>query len=77
MLTSVLNSKTAINVNIQIIRVFTKIREVLMDNINLKVEIEEIKKKLNNNDNNVELLFNYLDELMDKKENTSERPKIG
>jgi hypothetical protein len=77
MLTSVLNSKTAINVNIQIIRVFTKIREVLMDNINLKVEIEEIKKKLNNNDNNVELLFNYHDELMDKKENTSERPKIG
>lgn len=46
MLSSVLNSPTAIKVNIQIIRVFTKVREVLSDNLNIKLEIEEIKKKL-------------------------------
>ena len=61
MLTSVLNSKTAINVNIQIIRVFTKIREVLVDTLNLKLEIENIKKKLTNHDKNIELVFSYLD----------------
>ena len=61
MLTSVLNSKTAINVNIQIIRVFTKIREVLIDTLNLKLEIENIKKKLTNHDKNIELVFSYLD----------------
>ena len=77
MLTSILNSKTAIIVNIQIIRVFTKIREVLVDTLNLKIEIDNIKKKLNNHDKNIELVFSYLDEMMDKKENTVERTTIG
>ncbi|WP_353168257.1 ORF6N domain-containing protein [Flavobacterium sp.] len=77
MLSSVLNSATAIKINIQIIRVFTKIREVVTDTINLKLEIEEIRKKLNNHDKNIELVFNYLDELMEKQENTEPRKKIG
>ena len=77
MLTSILNSKTAIIVNIQIIRVFTKIREVLVDTLNLKIELDNIKKKLNNHDKNIELVFSYLDEMMDKKENIIERTKIG
>ena len=77
MLSSVLNSPTAIKVNIQIIRVFTKIREMLTDTLSLKLEIEEIKKKLSNHTQNIELVFNYLDELIDKKENTEPRNKIG
>ncbi|MEK6154541.1 ORF6N domain-containing protein [Flavobacteriaceae bacterium 3-367] len=68
MLSSVLNSKKSIAVNIQIMRVFTKLREMLMDNLNLKLEIEEIKKKLSNQSKNIELVFNYLDELIEKKE---------
>ena len=77
MLSSVLNSPTAIKVNIQIIRVFTKIREMLTDTLSLKLEIEEIKKKLSNHTQNIELVFNYLDKLIDKKENTEPRNKIG
>jgi hypothetical protein len=77
MLSSVLNSPTAIKVNIQIIRVFTKMREMLTDTLSLKLEIEEIKKKLSNHTQNIELVFNYLDELIDKKENTEPRNKIG
>lgn len=76
MLSSVLNSQTAIKMNIQIIRVFTKIRETLSDNLNIKLEIEEIKKKLSNHSKNIELVFHYLDELMEKKDN-KERPQIG
>ncbi len=67
MLSSVLNTDRAIAVNIRIIRVFTKIREMLTDNLSLKLEIEEIKKKLSNHSKNIELVFNYLDELIDKK----------
>lgn len=67
MLSSVLNSSTAIKVNIQIIRVFTKIRQVLTDTMSMKLEIEEIKKKLSNQNQNIELVFSYLDELMGKK----------
>ena len=39
--------------------------------------IVEIRKKLNNHDKNIELVFNYLDELMEKQENTEPRKKIG
>jgi len=77
MLSSVLSSPTAIKVNIQIIRVFTKIRQVLTDTMSIKLEIEEIKKKLSNQNQNIELVFNYLDELMDKKENAEPRKSIG
>ena len=77
MLSSVLNSPSAIKVNIQIIRVFTKIREVLTENLNVKLEIEHIKKKLINHDKNIELVFSYLDEMMEKQENPIERNRIG
>lgn len=83
MLSSVLNSDRAIAVNIKIIRIFIKIREVLTDNLSLKLEIEDIKKKLNNQDKNIELVFSYLDELLERKEDAEtsstqeERTQIG
>ena len=45
MLSSVLNSKRAIQVNIQIIRTFTKLRHALLDNENLRKELEELKQR--------------------------------
>lgn len=77
MLSSVLNSPTAIKVNIQIIRVFTKLRQSLTDTLHLKVEIEQIKKKLVNQGKNIELVFDYLDELLERKEEEKPRPRIG
>ena len=77
MLSSVLRSKKAIQVNIQIMMVFTKVREMLVDTLNLKLDIEEIKKKLANQDKNIELVFYYLDELIEKQENPEPRRQIG
>jgi hypothetical protein len=77
MLSIVLNSDSAIAVNIKIIRIFKKMRALLADNLNLRLEIEEIKKKVTNQSKNIELVFSYLDELIDKKENKIERTKIG
>ena len=77
MLSSVLNSPTAIKVNIQIIRVFTRMREMLTDTLNIKLDIEEIKKKLSHQNKNIELVFTFLDELIEKKENQRKRQKIG
>ena len=77
MLASVLNSEKAVETSIRIIEVFVLIREILTDNLSAKLEIEEIKKKLTNQDKNIELVFSYLDELMDKQENPSIRTKIG
>lgn len=77
MLSCVLNSERAININIQIVRIFTKIREILTDTLSLKLDIEDIKKKLENQDKNIELVFTYLDELMEKQENPKPRKQIG
>lgn len=77
MLSSVLRSKKAIQVNIQIMLVFTKVREMLVDTLSLRLDIEVIKKKLENQDKNIELVFNYLDELMEKQENPKPRKQIG
>lgn len=77
MLSSILNSSRAIKVNIQIIRIFTRIRQMFIDNTELRLEIEKIKNKLDNNTQNIELVFQYLDELVEKKEETKSRKRIG
>ena len=77
MLSSVLKSDKAIQTNIQIMRIFTKVREMLLDTTEIKVDILQIQKKLENHDKNIELVFSYLDELTEKKEDGNERVKIG
>ncbi|CAD0006275.1 ORF6N domain-containing protein [Flavobacterium salmonis] len=77
MLSSVLKSDKAIQTNIQIMRIFTKVRQMLLDTTEIKVDILQIQKKLENHDKNIELVFSYLDELTEKKENEEERVKIG
>ena len=77
MLSGILHSERAITVNIQIMRVFTKVREILMDNLSIRLEIEQIKKTLLNQDKNIELVFSYLDELMEKHDNPKPRKVIG
>ena len=73
MLSSVLRSKQAIKVNIQIMRMFIRFRELLADNLNLHLEIEEIKRNIVSQDQNIELVFSYLDELIEKKEQSKRR----
>ncbi len=76
-LANVLKSGKATQVSIKIIEVFVKMRTMLMDTLTLKLDIEEIKKKLQSQDKNIELLFSYLDELIEKKENPPPRKQIG
>ena len=77
MLSSVLHSPRAIAVNIKIIRVFTGLRKMLFDNQDLLLRMEKIEKKLSNQSQNIELVFNYLDELIDKTKKPKEITKIG
>ena len=77
MLSSVLKSKKAIQVNIQIMLVFSKVREFFVDSLELKLDIEEIKRRLANQDKNLELVFTYLDELIEKQKSPPPRRQIG
>ncbi|WP_269240884.1 ORF6N domain-containing protein [Flavobacterium limnophilum] len=76
-LSNVVKSEKATQISIKIIEIFVNMREFLSNNLSSKIDIEEIKRRLDNNDKNVELLFSYLDEMMDKNENKIERIKIG
>lgn len=85
MLSSVLNSDRAVAVNIQIIRVFTRMRQLLVDNTEVKLEIAEIKyaveqiaKKQKGQDQNIDLLFEYIDRLQEKQDTPQvPRPELG
>lgn len=64
MLSSVLNSETAIQVNIQIIRLFTKMKQVILDNKDLWMKIEKIEQHLLKNDEEIKTIFAYLKKLL-------------
>jgi hypothetical protein len=70
MLSSVLNSDRAINVNIQIIRIFTKIRELLATNEALQRKMMDMEKKY---DGKIKEIFDTLEFLIEDKI----KPEIG
>lgn len=70
MLSSVLNSKRAIQVNIQIMRTFTKIREMLATHKELRRKIEEIEKKY---DHQFKVVFDVIKQLMTPPEKSKKR----
>ncbi len=75
MLANVLKSERAVQVSIKIIELFVKLREMLVTHTELKFEIERIKKKIDNHDKNIEIVFRYFDELIERK--AKPRKKIG
>ena len=68
MLSSVLNSDRAIKVNIQIIRIFTKIRELLLARKDILLQVEKMQQKIAEHDNNILLIFEYIKELEQEKQ---------
>ena len=68
MLASVLNSERAIEVNIQIVRIFTRIRELLLTNNEILLKLELLKKKIAGHDGNIQLIFSYLKKLIKNPE---------
>ena len=75
MLSSVLNSETAIRVNIQIIRVFTKMRELLLTHKDILLQLEKIERKLTGHDEDIQLIFQYLKQLLNPPQQP--RRRIG
>lgn len=72
MLSSVLNSERAINVNIQIMRIFTKLREMLATHKELQKKIDEMEKKY---DHQFKIVFDAIRQLIEPPE--PKKKKIG
>jgi hypothetical protein len=75
MLASVLNSERAIEVNIQIVRVFIKMREMMLTHKNILLQLEKIEQKLTSHDDDIALIFEYLKQLLTPPQ--TPRRKIG
>ena len=61
MLSSVLKSEQAIEVNIQIMRAFTKMRQMISDNAELRKEFENLRADV---DGKFQVIFETLDQLL-------------
>jgi hypothetical protein len=61
MLSSVLNSNRAVQVNIQIMRTFTRLREILSTHEELRRKIEQMEKKY---DSQFKIIFEAIRQLM-------------
>jgi hypothetical protein len=70
MLSSVLNSRQAILVNIHIIRVFTKMREMLSTHKDVLLKLEQLEQKVTQHDADIKLIFDSLRELLSTKSNS-------
>jgi hypothetical protein len=72
MLSSVLNSKRAIEVNIQIMRTFTKLREMMSSHKDLARKLSELEKKY---DGQFQIVFEAIRQIIEVEEKP--RRKIG
>lgn len=75
MLSSVLNSSTAIRVNIQIIRIFTKMREMLLTHKGILLKLEKLEKEVTENKKDILLIFQALKKLLTTPQ--EKRRRIG
>ncbi len=80
MLSSILKSKTAIEINIAIMRTFVMLRKLLYHNKEILNRLDNFDKKLAEHDNNIMLIFEYLKQFEEAKQQQSEqenRKRIG
>jgi hypothetical protein len=75
MLSSVLRSDKAVDVNIQIMRVFTRMRELLLNHQELLLKIERMEQEMYTQGDDIQLIFDYLKQLIE--EPNPERRQIG
>jgi hypothetical protein len=77
MLSCILNSKTAIEVNIRVVRVFVKMREYALSHKEILLQLARMEKEVKSNSKDIENIFAVLKELIEKDAKPTPRNKIG
>ena len=80
MLSGILNSDTAINMNIAIMRAFVSIRRLTLSHMDLKQQLQEIKDRIGEHDVQLNEIYDAMENLMDEKiaqKSWEERERIG
>lgn len=77
MLSCILNSKTAIEVNLRVIRVFVKMREYALTHKEILLQLAKMEKEVKGNSKDIENIFMVVKELLEKDSKPSPRNRIG
>jgi phage regulator Rha-like protein len=80
MLSGILNSERAINMNIAIMRAFVEVRRVLLRQNDLKEEMKELKDRIGSHDAQLSQIYDGLENLLDEKaaqRKWNDRERIG
>ena len=68
MLSSVLRSERAVTVNIGIVRVFTRMRELLLHHQGLVLKVERLERELSEQAEDIETIYGYVTKLIEEPE---------
>lgn len=77
MLSSVLKSTAAIEVNIQIIRTFTRLRELLITHKDRLLKMEQLERRADSQDERMEEIFQYIRSLIRQNKEQEPRKELG
>lgn len=73
MLSSVLSSKRAVQVNIQIMRAFVKLREILSTHKELANKLKELESRIESHDEHITAIFEAINQLIAQPEKPKRR----
>jgi len=77
MLSSVLSSERAIEINVQIIRAFIRLRHIIAENDALKYAIEGLERRVSKNERNIQIAINAIHRLLNPPEDKKKKRKMG
>ena len=80
MLSGILNSDKAIAMNIAIMRAFVEIRKILVQETDLRIQLNEIRERIGEHDTQLNAIYDAMENLLDEKvshRKWEERKRIG
>ena len=77
MLSSVLNSETAIQINLQIVRAFIRLRRMLIDHDALRLAIEGLERRVGKNERDIQIAIKAIQSILTPAEPPKKKVKIG
>ena len=80
MLSGILNSEKAIAMNIAIMRAFVEIRRILIQESDLRIQLNEIRERIGEHDTQLNAIYDAMENLLDEKvaqKKFEERKRIG
>ncbi len=77
MLSSVLRSQRAVQVNVAIMRTFVRLRELISSHKELLHKLEELERKIESHDSDIQIIFEAIHKLMEPEFIEEPKQQIG